>query len=95
MKLVGRGKVGLVLEDESEQPVAIDGQQPMMGAPSAVAEANTTSNLVVEPHTEDSAALQQSVSACTVFIRLMSFKTGWSAGTLQRSNLMFADAQTP
>jgi len=37
--LVSRGKVGLSLASESEQLVAIDGQQPMMGAPGAAAPA--------------------------------------------------------
>lgn len=37
--LVGRGKVGLGLEAEASQLVAIDGQQPMMGGPTLAAPA--------------------------------------------------------
>lgn len=46
--LVSRGKVGLALEDEAQQLVAIDGQQPMMGGgPPGAAAAATAAPAVV------------------------------------------------
>lgn len=81
--LVGRGKVGLVLHEEFEQPVAIDGQQPMMGAPPSPEMEGTAPDESPAEDSQNGSSAPPSQSANMVYIRLMTFKTGWSAGTLQ------------
>ena len=78
--LVGRGKAGLGLEAESEQLVAIDGQQPICGGGGASREA--AASPMAEPHQGSGAASPAALGdggrpGIVASIRLMTFRKNW------------------